>query len=166
MNQPASKLRFALLHHHVSRKFESDSGRCDHFDLMLESNTDALLASWAFEENVLLKFASLVLAQDEQANDSTPDVTSNATKVDDHRHAYLDYEGPISQDRGTVSRVCSGTCEWLERTDLRCQFKLNYDSVVCLVTLEKRIDRWVAELRSGKGSSLDLPSTKGFVDRP
>lgn len=148
MNQQVAKLRFVLLYHRVSSKFESDSGRCDHFDLMLESNTDALLASWAFEENVLLKFASVVLAQDELANDSTPAITSNATKVDDHRRAYLDYEGPISQDRGTVSRVCSGTCEWLERSNSRCQFKLNYDSVVCLLTLKKQLDGWVAELRS------------------
>ena len=31
----------------------------------------------------------------------------------DHRLVYLDYEGPLSDDRGSVSRWDAGTCEWL-----------------------------------------------------
>jgi hypothetical protein len=31
----------------------------------------------------------------------------------DHRLAYLDYEGPVSNDRGTVTRVDAGTFTWL-----------------------------------------------------
>ncbi len=40
----------------------------------------------------------------------------------DHRPAYLDYEGPVSGGRGSVSRWDAGTCEWLadepDRTEL------------------------------------------------
>lgn len=30
-----------------------------------------------------------------------------------HRRLYLDYEGPVSGGRGTVSRWDAGTCDWL-----------------------------------------------------
>jgi hypothetical protein len=30
----------------------------------------------------------------------------------DHRPMYLDYEGPVSGDRGTVARWDAGTCDW------------------------------------------------------
>ena len=33
----------------------------------------------------------------------------SATQLADHRRAYLDYEGPVSGNRGTVVRVDSGT---------------------------------------------------------
>lgn len=37
----------------------------------------------------------------------------DAEKAPDHRAFYLDYEGPLSQDRGEVSRVAQGTVlEW------------------------------------------------------
>ena len=35
----------------------------------------------------------------------------NAAELADHRLAYLDYEGPVSGERGTVSRVDAGTFE-------------------------------------------------------
>lgn len=31
----------------------------------------------------------------------------------DHRPLYLDYEGPVGGDRGTVARYDAGTCDWL-----------------------------------------------------
>lgn len=37
----------------------------------------------------------------------------------DHRLFYLDYEGPLSGDRGRVARWDAGTCDWL-RTDPEC----------------------------------------------
>ena len=35
---------------------------------------------------------------------------ADCTKLPDHRSVYLDYQGPISGDRGTVTIACSGTC--------------------------------------------------------
>ncbi|HKI33113.1 MAG TPA: hypothetical protein VKA46_14775, partial [Gemmataceae bacterium] len=32
----------------------------------------------------------------------------------DHRRTYLDYEGPVSGGRGTVTRWDAGTCTWEE----------------------------------------------------
>lgn len=36
-----------------------------------------------------------------------------AETIGDHRLAYLDYEGPVSGNRGRVSRWDAGTFEWL-----------------------------------------------------
>jgi hypothetical protein len=36
-----------------------------------------------------------------------------ATRLGDHRPAYLTYEGPVSNGRGSVRRVCRGTYERL-----------------------------------------------------
>jgi hypothetical protein len=33
-----------------------------------------------------------------------------------HRLLYLDYEGPLTDDRGSVQRVLAGTCEVVENT--------------------------------------------------
>ena len=37
--------------------------------------------------------------------------TCSAIRLPDHRKHYLDYEGEVSGDRGTVSRIDSGTYE-------------------------------------------------------
>jgi len=37
----------------------------------------------------------------------------SAQALDDHRMLYLDYEGPVSGDRGTVVRWDHGQCTWL-----------------------------------------------------
>lgn len=40
-----------------------------------------------------------------------------AEKLPDHRLSYLDYEGPVSQNRGTVSRWDAGTYAWRKDSD-------------------------------------------------
>lgn len=35
-----------------------------------------------------------------------------ARRLPDHRSQYLDYEGPISGNRGEVRRLLAGTCTW------------------------------------------------------
>jgi hypothetical protein len=41
----------------------------------------------------------------------------SATKLPDHRRAYLDYQGPVSKGRGTVTPVDKGACEVIHRSD-------------------------------------------------
>jgi hypothetical protein len=43
------------------------------------------------------------------------ELTIPATAQADHRKLYLDYEGPVSGDRGTVLRWDAGTFEWIEQ---------------------------------------------------
>lgn len=42
-----------------------------------------------------------------------------------HRRQYLDYEGPVSGNRGEVKRVLGGICLWLEETDQAIRLELN-----------------------------------------
>ncbi|HEV2971076.1 MAG TPA: DNA polymerase ligase N-terminal domain-containing protein [Pirellulales bacterium] len=69
-----------------------------HWDLMLESG--AALRTWAL------------------AAEPASDILIAAEQLPDHRLAYLDYEGPISGDRGTVIRWDAGHFELLSETPL------------------------------------------------
>jgi len=75
--------RFVILHHQLPTG--------DHWDVMLE--TDSALATWSISPQALtgLPFAC------------------PATRLPDHRKHYLDYEGEVSGNRGTVSRIDTGT---------------------------------------------------------
>ncbi len=43
--------------------------------------------------------------------------TLDAEAIADHRKRYLWYEGPVSDQRGHVTRVASGECQWLRHED-------------------------------------------------
>ena len=81
--------RFALLRH--------DSPRGLHWDFFLEVGDS--LQTWAL---------------DEAPQDGRPIA---AKALGDHRLAYLEYEGPISGERGIVMRWDDGTYEIVARSD-------------------------------------------------
>lgn len=82
-------LRFAILEH--------DGPRGLHWDFLLE--TGEALSTWALAE--------------------APDCAGpiDAESLAEHRIEYLDYEGPISGNRGTVTRWDSGTYQFIRQTD-------------------------------------------------
>ena len=82
--------RFVILHHS-----HADG---EHWDLMIEQG-DALL-TWQLLKEPIGR-SSLPIA---------------AKRIGDHRKAYLDYEGPISRDRGHVRRIDAGIVEFEEST--------------------------------------------------
>jgi len=47
-----------------------------------------------------------------------------AEAIADHRLLYLDYEGPISGDRGTVTQWDAGTFDWLSNDGDRVEVQL------------------------------------------
>ena len=97
--------RFVLLQH------ECPLGRPrpTHFDLMLESG-DAL-ATWTMS-HLPSDWRSLV---SRAASDSVSESNCVAAeRLADHRPAYLDYEGPVSGDRGHVRRLDAGTFSALQ----------------------------------------------------
>lgn len=49
----------------------------------------------------------------------------DAERLADHRLEYLEYEGPVSGDRGTVRRVDAGTFETLFETSDCWEIRLN-----------------------------------------
>jgi hypothetical protein len=97
-------LRFVLLLHECP----DDRQRPTHCDLMLETReTGESLETWSLRQ----------LPRDWQSLEGTsthPIIaasnTVEAQRLADHRLAYLDYEGPVSGDRGSVRRLDSGTC--------------------------------------------------------
>ena len=74
--------RFVVLHHVGHGP--------PHYDLMLEIDGQDRLRTW--------RLPAWPPADGDDAEELPP-----------HRRGYLDYEGPISRDRGTVRRVASGT---------------------------------------------------------
>lgn len=61
----------------------------------------------------------------------------------DHRPAYLDYEGPISGNRGRVVRRDQGTFEWRERREDRVVVELH--GTILRGTLELQRSSDIAE---------------------
>ena len=86
--------RFAILHHEMPPR----GPRPTHWDLLLQHGD--VLRAWALTEP---PGADRVIA---------------AQQLPDHRLLYLDYEGPVSRNRGRVTQWDAGTCRWLaERED-------------------------------------------------
>ena len=82
--------RFVLLYHETPPDF----GRPAHYDLMLEDGGQ--LRTW------------------ELASVPEYNIPQVCRALAPHRLAYLDYEGPVSGNRGHVRRVDTGEVEWLE----------------------------------------------------
>jgi hypothetical protein len=88
--------QFVILRH------ESPQGV--HFDFMIE--LAGVLKTWALP----------------QPPDSAVEIPCEA--LADHRLAYLDYEGPISGGRGSVTRWDRGTCIVRQQSDTECVVEL------------------------------------------
>lgn len=74
-------------------------GRPDHFDWLIDQPERT-------HEHRLITFRTPCRPDQQPQFD--------AEKAPDHRAFYLDYEGPLSEDRGEVTRVAQGTVlEWL-----------------------------------------------------
>lgn len=82
-----------------------------HWDFMLESEEGGL-RTWAIDEPIA-------------AGRDLP-----ARALADHRSAYLDYEGPVSRGRGTVSRVDRGTFVAWEWDDARVRGRITGGQLV------------------------------------
>jgi hypothetical protein len=75
-----------------------------HWDFMIEDGP--ALRTWALEE------------------EPSPARSIHATALPNHRLIYLDYEGPISGDRGTVLRWDAGDFEILAKTPTEMELQL------------------------------------------
>lgn len=95
-----------------------------HWDLMLEN--EGVLQTWRLNSPPTLDHAS---------DESSIDLIAEA--LPDHRLAYLEYEGPVSGDRGEVSRWDRGTFSLLEQSDQLIVALLTGDELAGRVTLEK-----------------------------
>jgi len=115
-------LRFVLLEHHRDGV---------HWDFMLEAA--ATLRTWALDAPIVVG------------------VPQPARSLPDHRAAYLDYEGPISGDRGTVRRIDRGEFSPISWTPDLIRVRLDGDQL-----------RGVAELRRVAGAT-DRPGPAAWT---
>jgi hypothetical protein len=104
---------------------EHDHPRGRHWDLMLEIGS--VLATWAL--------------------DRPPDAAGPipATSLPDHRTSYLDYEGPISGGRGSVSRWDAGEYQLHSRSETELTATLAGEKLTGRIFLTHRGDdpaRW------------------------
>jgi hypothetical protein len=110
MSQPT---RFAVLHH---------TGIAEtHFDLLIETSPDEMLATWK-----LLAWP--------------PANSIEVTRQADHRRVYLDYEGPLSGNRGEVRRIAGGRCDVLEYSPTRLDVRLELPGAPLRLTLQHGSD--------------------------
>ncbi len=89
---PESPKTFVILHHALPDGSE-------HWDLGIDQGE--ALATWQLLEDPALLASGRIGAV-------------RARRIADHRRAYLDYEGPVSGNRGHVTRLDRGDCRVLE----------------------------------------------------
>lgn len=119
-----SSLRFVVLYHQLPPA----QGRSPHWDLMFQQGDR--LRTWSVVE----------LPQ--------PDgPASTAIMLPPHRLAYLDYEGPVSGDRGDVRRIDRGMLQWLTDTPRRVVIRIRGEQLQGQLTLQRLSDRDSAEDR-------------------
>lgn len=107
VSQPSiAELRFVVLLHQPGPQSERTSQ--PHFDWMFE--LDGALRTWATPPIDRLNGT-------ESAEAGSADEVSMETECEplpEHRLTYLDYEGPISMGRGTVTRQAAGVYRLIE----------------------------------------------------
>jgi len=112
--------RFVLVRHEMP----AGNRRATHWDFMLEQGET--LRTWALDDEL------------------RPEAVVFGQALPDHRVAYLDYEGPVSGDRGSVSRVDSGSYLVIEETErvltvqLSGQRRCGFVAIVCLDAARQR----------------------------
>lgn len=79
----------------------------------------------------------------------------DALKTFDHRRLYLDYQGPVSGDRGRVTRWDGGTFEWEVRQSDRIAVRLHGERLHGLLRLERlEGEKYRGEFRADQTDSI------------
>lgn len=117
--------RFVILRHELP----PSQDRISHFDFMLEMGS--VLRTWSHlempAEGTTIRF------------DALPD----------HRLAYLEYEGPVSDNRGTVKQVETGHYETVEESETLWRLRLKGRLLCGLLSLQRDVAApccWTATL--------------------
>ena len=105
---------WVLLHHQVDGLLVASDGlgRGDHYDLMLSPPGAGLLWTWAIPINPVHQELPL---------------ECQAERLSDHRRMYLNYQGPVSGDRGHVQRAAKGTFEVVVWSEQQVEVRLRLD---------------------------------------
>ncbi len=132
--------RFVLLFHQTSAEFTRQTGRNSHWDLMLECQQS--LKSYSFDEHPLESLDRYLLHSLD--SDGQHPAIPKAIATPDHRLEYLEYEGPVSNNRGWVRRELAGTFRWILNSPGRVVVELKFEGVKR--TLEFRVKTGAGQL--------------------
>ena len=113
-------LRYVVLHHEEVPQ--------PHFDFLVEMTPGRELLTWRMPRWPA----------------STGDY---CVRLPDHRNAYLEYEGPVSGDRGFVRRVAAGTCDANFADGL---FQAQLDAGDELSLVKDSPDQWLCVVVGGR----------------
>jgi hypothetical protein len=130
-------LRFVVLRHDPGERAE----RPLHWDFMIE--TTRVLRTWAL------------------ASEPADEQTVSALALADHRLAYLDYEGPVSGGRGSVTQWDGGACHVLSQTEDRLTLAIagrHLRGTVELAQQPDAIGHWTFRFSSGRAATSGLRS--------
>ncbi len=89
-----------------------------------------------------------------KAPDTPDDIPAEA--IADHRLMYLDYEGPVSGDRGTVTQWDAGTFEWLTNGDDLVEVRLTGQTLSGVARLQRDDSCWTLRLATAVSSVSPL----------
>jgi hypothetical protein len=119
--------RFVILRHETPPGYL----RPTHYDLMLEQGQ--VLWTWAMDD--LPESGKAVMAE----------------RLRDHRPDYLDLQGEVSGERGSVRRVDQGTYELLSRSSSELRLQMTGSRFQGELTLQESADaqRWCVSISSG-----------------
>lgn len=120
--------RFVILHHTTADG--------EHWDLMLEHG-DVLL-TWQ-------------LLREPSGPEALP---IPAKRIGDHRKLYLDYEGPLSGERGDVKKIESGSLLWLVESERWFVLQLSGMRFFGIFELKEQQDVWSFQQASESHESL------------
>jgi len=126
--------RFVLLHHECPPNFKKPS----HWDFMLQWGS--VLRTWELRE--------LPSAWAARLGEVAENATVRALPLPDHRLDYLDYEGPIRGDRGSVRCCDRGTYELLQESPLAITVGLRGELLLGRVYLTCQGSGWDLAARS------------------
>ncbi len=98
-----------------------------HWDFLLESG--AACRTWRLRE------------------EPAAGTTVPAEPIAEHRRHYLDYEGPVSGDRGTVTRWDAGTFEWIISKPDRVEIELSGTRIHgrCIIAVSEVAGHWTCD---------------------
>jgi hypothetical protein len=106
-----------------------------HWDLMLE--TGNVLRTWRLE------------------NPPSAYESTKALAIGDHRKAYLDFEGPLSNNRGTVKRWDFGTFAGDPLDDMHVTIEIKGSRLEGMMQIKRQSgDTWEAFLNPTKGQTV------------
>lgn len=147
----ADVLRFTVSWHAVGPAFGRDG---DHLDWFFQAS--------AIPDGPLITFATPVMVRVSYAAECEID----AVVLPEHRSIYLDYDGPVSGDRGIVQRCVSGTFDWTRQHQRRLRiFSIEHLKINAAKRPSTNLFEWVdfCQARVARGNPVEVHVRPAFL---